>query len=233
MRICAVRVLDITQERIDSLGLLISLEKRNKIQRLINRQDKLRALIGEILIRTMIVEERSIDNGDIIFEKNRYGKPYLRNYQGLDFNISHSGDFVICAIDNKPIGVDIEEIKNIEYQDIAKEFFTFSEFQYITKRDSHSCLSKFYEVWTLKESYIKCCGKGLTIPLKSFSIDKDNYGGIKIVHGRREENYTLETFDFHMGYKVSVCSKNKIIANPITILDQNQLINTYVNMCIQ
>ena len=51
------------------------------------------------------------------FEKNQYGKPYLSEHPDFYFNISHSGEYVLCAIDNNPIGVDIEEVvRAIEYE---------------------------------------------------------------------------------------------------------------------
>ena len=170
-------------------------EKKYKIKKFINRKDKIRTLIGEILIRTIVVEKLDIRNKNIRFEKNQFGKPYLKDYLKFNFNISHSGDFVLCAIDKKPIEIDIEEVKYIEYEEIAKSFFTISEFDYIVKNDWDTSLNKFYKIWTLKESYIKCCGQGLTIPLKSFSIDIDKYENIKVIIQNEHNNYIFKRFD--------------------------------------
>ncbi|WP_423237249.1 4'-phosphopantetheinyl transferase family protein [Clostridium putrefaciens] len=63
-----------------------------------------------------------MSNEYIKLNKNQYGKPYSGEYPQFKFNISHSGDYVLCSIDDKPIGVDIEEIKPIEYEEIAKNF---------------------------------------------------------------------------------------------------------------
>lgn len=185
-------------------------------------------LIGEILSRRMIAEELGISIGCIEFEKNKYGKPYLKYFLKLDFNISHSGDFVVCAMDNNPIGIDVEKIKYIEYEKIAKEFFSLSEFDYITKKDSDDCLNKFYEIWTLKESYTKCCGHGLSIPLKSFSMDKDKIGNVKVTCDGKYSLHKFKTFDIGLQYKVAVCSLSKEINNRITMIDQNDLINSYL-----
>lgn len=106
------------------------------------------------MIRTIIVEELDIKN--IKFHKNQYGKPYLKEHPKFNFNISHSGNFVACVVDDKPVGIDIEEVRYIEYEEIAKNFFTVSEFCYIIKQNLNDQLSKFYEIWILKESYIKC-----------------------------------------------------------------------------
>src|SRR5699024_6092340 len=138
------------------LCLLIDIEKKDKIKKLINIKDKIRTLMGEILIRTIIAEKLKINHKYIKLSKNEYGKPLLKNYPSYEFNISHSGDYVLCAVDNKPVGIDIEKIKYIDFESLAKSFFTVNEFNYIVNQNCKFPLNRFYEIWTLKESYIKC-----------------------------------------------------------------------------
>lgn len=227
MEIYVVKILDISEEDLNELCLLIGTEKSYKVEKFINKRDKIRTLIGEILIRTIIIENLKIDNKYIRLNKNPYGKPYLKEYPNFNFNISHSGDYVLCAIDDKPIGVDIEEIKHMEFKEIAKNFFTTKEFQYIVMEDSKFQLDRFYEIWTLKESYIKCCGRGLTMPLRSFSIEIDQYENIKVISSNENREHTFKLFDIELGYKVAVCSLNKEISNNIIRLDQKFLISKY------
>lgn len=227
MEIYAVEILDISEDMLNKLYSLTDSKKISKVKKFINKKDKIRTLIGEILIRTIIIEDLGIRNNNISFEKNPYGKPYIKEYAQFNFNISHSGNFVVCAIDNNPIGIDIEEVKYIEYEDIAKNFFAMSEFDYIIKNDSYSSLSRFYEIWTLKESFIKCCGQGLAMPLKSFSIEVNKYESIKVVSNNEYKEHIFKIFDIKLGYKLAVCSLNKEICNNIIRLDQNSLINKY------
>ncbi|MBU3219487.1 4'-phosphopantetheinyl transferase superfamily protein [Clostridium algidicarnis] len=190
MEIYIVKVSDIGEEKLNKLCLLIDLEKKYKIKKFINKKDKIRTIIGEILIRTIIVQKLKISNKYIEFNKNQYGKPYLKDHPKFNFNISHSGEYVLCAVDNKPIGIDVEEVKHIEFEEIAKSFFTVNELDYIVNQDFNFRLNRFYEIWSLKESYIKCCGKGLSIPLKSFSIEVDQYENIKVVRNKERKTYT-------------------------------------------
>jgi 4'-phosphopantetheinyl transferase len=227
MDIYGVRISNISEKKIDELCLLIDEKKKHRINKFINKKDKIRTLIGEVLIRTIIFEKLNVRNKFIVFEKNLYGKPYLKGYPKFHFNISHSGDFVVCAIDDKPIGIDVEEIKYMEYKEIAKSFFSVSEFGYIVKEDLNIQLNKFYEMWTLKESYIKCGGKGLSIPLKSFSIDIDQYENIKVIIYNEHKEHVFKRVDIGLGYKMAVCSVNKEISNNIIMIDQNSLINNY------
>ncbi|WP_234119117.1 4'-phosphopantetheinyl transferase family protein [Clostridium hydrogenum] len=227
MKIYAVKILDISEENLNKLKLTFDLEKKCKIEKFINKKDKIRTLIWKILIRTIIIQELNISNNHISFKKNQYGKPYMEYYPKFNFNISHSGNIVLCGIDNKPIGIDVEEVKHIEYRDIAKSFFTEMEFDYINRNNSNIRLSKFYEIWTLKESYIKCCGQGLSIPLKSFSIDIDKYENIKVSADNQYNEYIFKKFDINLNYKIAVCSLNKEISDDIIMIDQNRLINIY------
>ncbi|WP_346868744.1 4'-phosphopantetheinyl transferase family protein [Clostridium sp. UBA5119] len=230
MKIYRVKVSNITEERIDELCLHISEKKRCRINKYINKKDKIRTLIGEILLRTIIFEELSIRNKDITFEKNQYEKPYLKGHPKFNFNISHSENYVVCVIDDKPIGIDIEAVKHIEYKDIANSFFNISEFNYIVNNNLNIQLSEFYKIWTLKESYVKCCGQGLSIPLKSFSIDIDQYEDIKVIINNEYKEHTFKIFDIDLGYKMAVCSLNKEISTEIIEINQNILIDKYYKL---
>lgn len=233
MKIYVVKILDINEEELADLCLFISPEKKRKINKFINKEDKIRTLIGEILIRTIIAEELRIKNKHIIFGANEYGKPYLKDYPYINFNVSHSSEFVVCVIDDKSIGIDIEEVKQIKYEGIAKNFFSLSEFEYIIGQTLDFQLNKFYEIWTLKESYIKCCGQGLSIPLQSFSIHIDKYEQIKVVHNNKHNEHVFKIFDLELGYKMAVCSLNKDISNNIITIDQNSLINNYSKLDLE
>ncbi|RNA62768.1 hypothetical protein D1631_12895 [Chryseobacterium nematophagum] len=103
----------------------------------------------------------------LCFTKNE--KPYFE--QGPFFNISHSGNYVACAINSKyNIGMDLENTKPICYTEF-QDYFTLPEWDYIV--DSPSPTQTFYKLWTRKEAVIKEDGKGLGIPLNSFSTLED------------------------------------------------------------
>ncbi|MBU3102831.1 4'-phosphopantetheinyl transferase family protein [Clostridium gasigenes] len=233
MNVYAVKISDISEEKIDKVCILIDPKKRYKIEKLINKKDKIRTLIGEILIRTLIIKELGITNRNITFEKTEFGKPYLKTHCKFQFNISHSGDFVVCVIDDNPIGIDIEEIKEIEYKEISKNLFTLSEFEYIVKNNSKTSLSKFYDIWTLKESYIKCLGEGLVKLLKSFCINLDNDGDIKIGTQNEGKDYMFNRVDIDINYKCAIYSLNKEISNSVTMINQNSLISEYLKISIE
>ncbi len=69
------------------------------------------------------------------------------NIPHIQFNISHAGDYIACAVSDDPVGVDIELIKTADMQ-IAERFFTTDETAYIKSGQQEQ---RFYEVWTKKE----------------------------------------------------------------------------------
>lgn len=227
MQINVVKISDIDEEELNDICLVFDIEKKCKIKKFLNKKDKIRTVIAEILLRTIIIEKLNIGNKVIVFEKNKYGKPFIKGYPDFNFNISHSGDFVACATDNEPIGIDIEKVKQIDYKEIAKSFFSEIEFDYIVKENPNVQLDKFYEIWTLKESYIKCCGQGLSMPLNSFSIDIDKYKNINVIVNNKRKEHLIKSFDIEGGYKMAVCSINKNFSENIINVNQNILISKF------
>lgn len=113
-------------------------------------------------------------------------------------------------------------------EEIAKFFFATKEFDYIANQNLKFQLDKFYKIWTLKESYIKCCGQGLSISLKLFYIEINQYENIKVISSNEYKEHTFKLFDMELGYKVAVCSLNKEISNNVIRLNQNCLISKYI-----
>ena len=88
-----------------------------------DKKDKVRTLVEDILIRILICKHLGMRNEHIIFKENNYGKPYLERFKEFHFIISYSGDYVVCAIANHPLGVDIEQVKKFDCEEISKIFF--------------------------------------------------------------------------------------------------------------
>lgn len=97
-----------------------------------------------------------------------FQKPYFT--KDIHFNISHSGNYIVCAIGTTEVGVDVEEIKEIPLSDF-KELFSPEELKLIFK-DAHN-YAPFYTLWTQKEAFLKAVGVGLNMPLNKVIIWKN------------------------------------------------------------
>lgn len=102
---------------------------------------------------------------DAVVAETVLGKPYWRDFPGVQFNLSHSGPYGVCAVSDAPVGVDVELIRPLR-QDVAKRFFTETEQGWLARRPP----KEFFCLWTRKESFSKALGKGLTLPMQSFSV---------------------------------------------------------------
>ncbi|MCL2663873.1 MAG: 4'-phosphopantetheinyl transferase superfamily protein [Oscillospiraceae bacterium] len=178
----------LSHNEFSDLLALVSNEKREKVKRFHIESDSQSSLLGDILARIELCGLTGLRNNQLSFSENEYGKPLLTNAKDVHYNISHSGMFVVCAFNSAPVGIDIETIKPIDMA-IAKRFFSQDEVDYIlypsdenkleTKVLNHSVggsaepsnkYERFYQIWTMKESYIKWEGMGLSKPLNSFCV---------------------------------------------------------------
>jgi 4'-phosphopantetheinyl transferase len=145
------------------------------------------------LARYAICKRLGISNRDLDFGANEYGKPVLHEPNGIHFNISHSGNWVVCAVDDTVVGIDVEMIKPIDFK-IAERFFSRDEYISFMNQPEEIKLKYFYMIWTLKESYIKAEGKGLSIPLNSFTIRMESNDISVSVNNEIREFYFYQSF---------------------------------------
>jgi len=140
-------------------------------------EDRHRAICGEKLIREVIEEVDKIPKEEIVISIDKYGKPF----------VSESNIY-------------IEIMKDLDFETILKEFATECEMQQFYK--SSSPKKFFYQLWTLKESYFKCKGTGITnLKEIEFFISDSPIISNKL-------GYTFETNIFFDNYMVSYCKKS-------------------------
>ena len=169
----------LTREEYNYWFALMDYEKQKKVNKYRNVEDKKRTVIGEMLARKLISNQLNINPDEIVFEIGEFGKPRVKDLC-VEFNISHSNDYVVCCTSDKPIGVDIEKIAPVSLKLINK-VCTQQDIDYIFLKKGKriaDCtdedigiveMKRFYEIWTYKEAYFKCLGTGIR-NLKSYSI---------------------------------------------------------------
>jgi len=160
------------QER---LTALCSPRRRERIGRFRLADDAKRSLMAEMLARAAIGTEwlPELANGELAFEQDRYGKPYLASHPELHYNLSHSGHWCVCAVSTVPVGVDVEQARTMDLGWTDK-LLSAEEREDLRAREGADRLWRFYELWTRKESYAKALGRGLTPELLSVSVTEDD-----------------------------------------------------------
>lgn len=167
--------------------------RQEKIHRLKRTDDKLRCLGAGLLIE--FIKEKYNVKDDIVIDK--FGKPHFKATKS-SFNISHSGNYVVIAVSEFNIGIDIQRMEK-NNQLVAEKNFHSNECAYINEgEDDNVRLQRFYEVWTVKEAYLKNVGIGLRKPLNSFEVSfeadspkiTDN-PGYEIIQMKLDEKYIV------------------------------------------
>lgn len=133
-------------------------EKQQRILRQRVKQNADTMVIGGALARYMLWKDFRI-LWDAHIACGELGKPYLSDYPDVHFNISHSGQYVACAVHDSPVGVDIQMIARYR-PDIAKRVCTPAEIIQIETHDNPN--TEFTKIWTQKEAYLKMLGCGLS-----------------------------------------------------------------------
>ena len=113
---------DLTVPEYNKWYSLMSTDKQQRVDRFRFVDDKKRTVAGEMLARKAIAEWCIVAPESIVFSIREHGKPYAVDLD-VEFNISHSGDMVVCAVDDKPVGIDIEKIRPIDLT-VAKRICT-------------------------------------------------------------------------------------------------------------
>ena len=185
---------------------LLSDERKEKADFYRFPKDKMLSIAAGLFIRLV---ERSY--GKVAADEN--GKLHTTR---AEFNLSHSGHFVVFAISDSPVGIDIESLgRNM---DIARRVMTEEEYEdYIGTVDEKDREDVFIRMWTAKESYMKALGLGFRLAPETFRV---LYG-----YELRSPDGTMriQELDAPENYHVSVCSEDW--ESSIRTLEIGDLIN--------
>ena len=178
----------------------ISPERREKVKRYKQYNDKKRCIAAGLLIEKLLPQT--------LITYNEYGKPITKN--GPCFNISHSGEYVLIAISDCDVGCDIQHIKHMKANKIPKLIFAEKELDFI--RNSMDKTDAFYKMWTKKESVLKCIGEGFHRAAKGVDVSSE-------IYYENGTDYYFKTYSFS-DYIISVSSKQNLFPKYINFIEK-------------
>lgn len=219
-----IQVLQVPAEMPESYWSLflsyVSEERRGQASRFVHQADAYRSVLGEVLTRVTLGKLTGLRPGELAFTRNKYGKPALSNYADVQFNVSHSGDWIaLISGGDADLGVDVEKIAPIDMK-IAERFFSLTESRFLAAEPAEMQLETFYRLWTLKESYIKAVGIGLSMPLDSFSMIR-NAGGNW--HSPEAAAYPFLSLRLDHGHMLAACSAGEALPNQPDVITIEEL----------
>lgn len=133
-------------------------------------------LIARALLRTTLSRYADVSESAWVFDTNEYGCPFVAepaSHRDLRFNLSHTDGLVACAVARQiEIGVDVENTdRTVDPIALAPTVFAPAEVADVAALPDEQRRQRFFSYWTLKESYIKARGMGLSLPLDGFWFD--------------------------------------------------------------
>ena len=159
---------DVSKDQIALWLTEVDQEKRQRIERFRREEDRLRCLCADHLARQMLSELMNIPRCRLNFAKDRRGKPYLKETADIHFNLSHAGNYAICAIDSHPVGVDIE-VPRFVRPELCNKVCTAEELEFVHP-DGIFSPERFLQLWTAKEAFLKQSGVGIMQDLTAISL---------------------------------------------------------------
>ncbi|MCL2682966.1 MAG: 4'-phosphopantetheinyl transferase superfamily protein [Bacteroidales bacterium] len=183
--------------------------RQDEVLRYRFRDDRVRSLCAYLLL--------CVGLGRIVeyFSYNEHGKPLLLD-EHLHINLSHAKSAVVAGFSETPIGVDVEFIRKTYPKIVCKRVFTPSEIAQIENANSPTLA--FFKFWTLKESYVKCIGQGLSFPLKTVEF--------KLVNEKiscSDNRFIISTFTQNQ-HQISVCATEQQAVRNLSFEDFFDLI---------
>jgi 4'-phosphopantetheinyl transferase len=161
---------------LDYFHSLLTAEEERRLERFAFESLRHEYLLTRALCRTCLSRYADVAPEDWSFRVTQYGRPELSLAEtaGLKFNLSNARTLVACAVASRcEVGVDVEELdRHSDSMTVARRVFTPMELRDLYEiRSRGERRRRFFELWTLKESYIKARGLGMSLPLDEFSFD--------------------------------------------------------------
>lgn len=173
------RLADIDTDLLQSYSDLLGDDERERYAAL--RIDSVRKtfLTSRALLRGVLATRLQCAPRDLLFRRDHNDKPQLDSAAmgaadlACQFNLSHSGDWVVLALaDRGAVGVDVEHHGRRNNLDgISGRFFQPAENTALAALPKEDWHQRFFELWTLKESYVKALGRGIATALAGTEIE--------------------------------------------------------------
>lgn len=191
---------------------ILSPDERDRASRFHFERDRLHFSAARACLRTLLGRYLGSEPQELRFRYSDKGKPELAQphaSSGLTFNLSHSGGVALIGLTrNRPIGVDIEHIRDdFDTAAIAQRFFSAAEQERILKLPPDQQHRAFFRCWTLKEAFIKALGEGLSHPLHQFDVSVDAEAPVSLVtrpNASEAELWELHPVEAGAGYAAAV-----------------------------
>jgi 4'-phosphopantetheinyl transferase len=204
---------------------LLNKDEQTKQSRFLFDKHRQLYLVSHTLVRTVLSLFLPLPPSAWTFQKNQYGRPDAVLPPGsppLSLNLSHTDGLAVCAVScGRDIGIDVEHLKRRgRTVELAQRYFSASEVSALNQLKSHEQRDRFFDLWTLKESYMKARGIGISLGLGNFSFQLNTDEPIQIAFSSAinddPKSWQFAVFDKGDSHRVSL-SVGKQNNKPVTL----------------
>ncbi len=188
---------------------ILPVHRLRALERITHDQTRLLSVGSGLLLKYGFLKY-GLDVNKFRFAKTDNGKPYVAESDAPHFNISHSGDYAVCAFSDYDVGVDVQRVVPVSKK-LLDYVCTEAESAWIQSFSPSARDDAFFRLWTAKESLIKLLG-GSVLKLRDLALSFD--GGALSAPGRSAHffEYSLD------GYKLTACSAQEDFCDGVKII---------------
>jgi 4'-phosphopantetheinyl transferase len=157
--------------------LLLDDSERARADRFVFPRHRDAFIIAHALVRSALSRYAAVAPADWTFVTGSHGRPRVAGprWPGeLDFNLSHADGIAVLLVGHGVLGVDVEPLSRRAPLEVAGRYFAPAEVSALAALPPDERPHRFFQYWTLKESYIKARGLGLALALDAFAFDLDS-----------------------------------------------------------
>lgn len=169
--------LDVATARLEELRALLNTEELARASHFIQEEHRRRFTVARGTLRVWLGERLGVPPESLEFSTGVHGKPFLAGPHagaGLHFNLAHTGDLGVLALSTQgPLGVDVERVRPMDEMGLGGHVYSAGELALLGSCSVQARRELFFQLWTLKEAYIKATGEGMTAPLTGIHIRWD------------------------------------------------------------
>ncbi len=157
--------------------------------------DQRKFAVARSSLRHILADYTQQTAASLAFDYGPHGKPGLRDFASLHFNVSHSGEYALCGIAKQVVGLDIEQLRPMDrLESLIQRCLAPSEQQALAEVPQSQKSTAFLQYWTCKEAYLKATGQGISQSLTAIEVTLDSHPQLKVSDQVADHPWQLRVF---------------------------------------
>ena len=212
IEVSVVRPAEVSPERIEELASFLLPEEKERQARFVSAELRREYLVTRVLARwSLSVFVPGVRPEAWTFARTESHRPFVTSRDGLDFNLSNTPWLVACAVSTGRVGLDVELLaRGDDVLEVASWCFSDEELDGLFALPIVERRVRAVELWTLKESYVKALGDGISAPLRAITFrpsDPTSGAETSLWHVVGQDPWVFELRHLH-GHAVAVAGKD-------------------------